>query len=99
MANRPENNLWMGFLLGVAVGGGALYIFGTKKGRSFLKDIVENLDELEFSAEDIMADIVELINKETVGNKTQQEHEQNQSGNIDIVIDKIKHVLPISGVN
>lgn len=91
---RSENNLWMGFLLGIIAGGSGLYLFGTKEGRVLLKKILENLDNLELSAEDIVSDVIGLVEKETGINKesTITEH---PSGSMDLVINKIKRSFPM----
>lgn len=59
---KPQNNnYWSGFGLGLVGGVGLMYILGTKKGRTLLRDFLNNTDEIEHSVEDILAYINQVM--------------------------------------
>jgi hypothetical protein len=51
------SNFWLSFVLGFFLGGGAIFLLGTKKGRKFLKKIIQSAEELETSLEAIVEDV------------------------------------------
>ncbi|GEM_PF-5262471 len=49
--NKKAQTFWQAFFLGVILGSSSLYFFGTKKGRSQLKDLLDVLDKYDLEEE------------------------------------------------
>lgn len=86
---KPENNFWLGFLLGGVLGAASLFLFGTKKGRQTLKKIIESAEELEESLAETIENLEEKIeeSQEKIGNKIETIIPEK---NIGSVLQKIK---------
>ncbi len=88
------NNMWFGFVLGTVLGGGGLYLFGTKKGREFLKKAIDTVEDLELTAADVLEEIEEVV-EEGIDRQADSVSENIQNvSNLDSVLNKIQHVLP-----
>lgn len=93
----PEGNFWFGFLMGGILSAGCLFLFGTKKGRRLLKQILESTEVLEDSLSDIINELEEKIedNKEELENKLSH---IVPNENIDSVLQRIKSIIPVKKV-
>ena len=82
--NHHPSNFWFGFSLGTIAAISAGYLLGTKKGREFLKKLVEY-------AEQFPEKIPELINELKKNSPESKEIKPFGLKTIDSIINKIKH--------
>lgn len=60
---KQHNNVWFGFTLGSVIGATGLFLIGTTQGRKLLKKAMEMAENLETSAQDMIADIEDYKEK------------------------------------
>lgn len=60
---KQHNNVWFGFTLGSIIGATGLFLIGTTQGRKLLKKAMEVAENLETSAQDMIADIEDYKEK------------------------------------
>ena len=92
--NSKTTNFWFGFSIGGALIGGAIVMFGTKKGRETLRKMLDLTDNIEENIELLEKVVEEKLNKES-GSVSNSSSSSNHStlGNI---LDKIKILSPNS---
>ncbi len=95
--NQNLGNIWFGFATGIVLGGGGLYLLGTKDGRVLLKKIIAFIEDMEFSAEDVLNGVEEVLNAEVSDETDVQQGAKPHNDSLNMVLDKIKHVFPIEG--
>lgn len=87
MANQndhPQSGFWFGMIMGGVLGGGALYLLGTKDGRERLRSIMDTVENMDGSTIEEIAQIFEAEDEN--GKKTMPD--------IHAVLDKIQSSLP-----
>lgn len=90
--HSSSSNIWFSFVVGAVLGSSGLYLFGTKKGRQFLKKMLDVLEDLELNAEDVLMEVEGIIGEIDSSPKETSEEPAN---NLNSVMHKIQHVLPI----
>jgi hypothetical protein len=90
---HKEQTFWSGLSMGFLFGASSLFLLGTKKGRSFLKQIMEATEDLEGLTDDILEEAKNYMN-ESKTPLVDQAEEVQQEKTIGSVIDKIQAVLP-----
>ncbi len=84
----PEKSHFMsGFTLGTLAGGTMLYLFGTKKGRAVLSNLMDIAEQFEEGNLDFQG----LLTQDEVKNKGVT---KISSGGIQDVLEKIQEVIP-----
>ena len=80
--NEKSHPFWSGFAMGTLVGGGLMYLIGTKKGRETAQKVLENTENFEDSIQQILTYLRDndIFSKESTG---------ENSSNIENVIDKV----------
>lgn len=84
-----QSNFWSGLSLGVIFGASSLFLLGTKKGRQYVKNLVNTMENLDEVGEGIIEEL-----KEHVDELQTSVHKSNAVDNIETVIEKIRSVLP-----
>ncbi|OGK19644.1 hypothetical protein A3D80_01135 [Candidatus Roizmanbacteria bacterium RIFCSPHIGHO2_02_FULL_40_13b] len=88
--NSPHHqSFWSGLSLGVIVGGSALALFGTKKGREVVHKLLDISENFEDVASDFIGNVEDEL-KEQVGPAIQTRGVTA----IESLMDKIQSVLP-----
>lgn len=87
MAHQNEHSqsgFWFGMIMGGVLGGGALYLLGTKHGREKLRSIMDTVENMDSST---IEDITEMFEEtDQAGKRTIPD--------IHAVLDKIHSALP-----
>lgn len=89
------NNIWFGVVVGILLGGGGLYVLGTKNGRSLLKKIIALAEDMELSLEDVLSSVEEIFEEENPVIMGKEDSQSTSHDNLNTVLDKIKHVFPV----
>ncbi|HLL60301.1 MAG TPA: hypothetical protein VK338_01160 [Candidatus Nitrosocosmicus sp.] len=101
---KHNNSFGSSFFWGVAVGAAGLYLLGTKNGRNIVKKMMDSVEQLENSAEDIF-DILEEKAKDdfNVENLAEAIHDKKEethipTSNLHSVMEKIRSSIPLREV-
>jgi len=81
---HSQSGFWFGMIMGGVLGGGALYLLGTKDGRNKLRSIMDTVENMDASTIEEISEMFEEA--EQTGKKT--------APDIHAVLDKIHSVLP-----
>lgn len=92
--DNKGNKFWPGFSLGTVFASLALFLFGTKGGRRFLKRLIEAAEELEGSFDELL-DEIEEISTEKIKTRQSSSASHKAEGHISGVMERIKSVLPV----
>lgn len=84
--NYKPSAFWFGFALGTMVTGASVFLFGTKKGRSTMKKVMELTENLEENAISLFQELEERLETKTPETKS--------PGTLDTVINRMKHLVP-----
>lgn len=82
--NHQPSNFWFGFALGGVTAFGTSYLLGTKKGREFLKEIVELSEQFPERIPEFIEDLKKFSFEST-------ENKPSGIKTIESIISKIKH--------
>lgn len=89
-------NVWTSFVIGLLVGSGGLYLLGTNQGRKFLRGLLDAIDDIELTAEDILSEVEEILAAVVQDESTPIAAVPKMSGeSLESVLHKIQHALPI----
>ncbi|MFN4212360.1 MAG: hypothetical protein ACK4FL_00100 [Microgenomates group bacterium] len=84
------SNFWFGFISGAFIGLSIAFLLGTKKGRKFLKNIIELSENFEENLSAILKEIEEKTLKKEVGNINEN---NKQTTTVNQLLNKIKNRL------
>lgn len=87
-----KTNFWFGYALGILTGGGAAFFIGTKKGRIFLKKLVELSENFDGDISALTQQLFENL-KDNAQSITQETNVKNNS-NLGSLLQKIKFLSP-----
>lgn len=90
-----QSNFWSGLALGVVFGASSLYVLGTKKGRKFLHQVMEAVENIEDMGEDVIEEVSEFISEYKGAEADSPEgKKQVNTGTVESIIDKIQSAIP-----
>ncbi|OGK20561.1 hypothetical protein A3C23_05180 [Candidatus Roizmanbacteria bacterium RIFCSPHIGHO2_02_FULL_37_13b] len=89
-----KSDLWSGIIIGLILGAGGLFFLGTKAGREQLRKLLELIEDMELSTEDMIKTIEDIASNELLKHDLQEGTSNVESGNIENVMSKIKMILP-----
>lgn len=89
------SNFWSGFISGAGVGVAISFLFGTKKGRQFLKNLLELSENFEENLAALLADLEKNLaeKREEIVNEIKKTPAKKESPNLQYLINKIKNRL------
>lgn len=93
---QSGGNIWFGVAVGMLLGGGGLYLLGTKNGRDMLKKIIALAEDMELSLADVLSNIEEVFENENPVISRKDDSVITHSDSLNTVLDKIKDVFPRS---
>jgi len=87
-SNHSPSTFWFGFALGTMATGLSLYLFGTKKGRTTLKKIMELTENLEENAFSLFQELEEHV----MPSKDEGVALSEKTGGIESVMHRMKNL-------
>lgn len=97
---RYNEHFWFVYFLGVVSGATGIFLFGTKKGREILEQVIEFAEDFEGNIVDVISNIDDLKNvvKTEVSDLADRFEISSGQNSLNSVIEKIGSALPLKAV-
>lgn len=89
IVHKSENTFWSGLAMGAIFGASSLFLLGTKRGRKFLKNVIDATEDIE----EIVAESIDELENH-IPEKKMSPQEIMSGHTVQSVIEKIQSVLP-----
>ncbi len=83
--HAQQTNFWSGIAMGAIFGASSLYLFGTKNGRKFVRQMLEAVENIEDMGDEVLEEVQEYFS---------EERKPESVSNVESIIEKIQSAIP-----